>query len=62
MKEDLSWPKPTYSYLVPTIKERPAKNKIVSSSVCLDTGTKLHLVPMPEERPIEAVLYRPRCV
>ena len=50
-KEDLSWPKPTYSYLVPTLKERPAESRVVSSSVCLDTETKLHLVPTPEERP-----------
>jgi len=49
-KEDLSWPKPSYSYLVPTLEERPAERKVVSSSVCLDIGTKLHLVPTPEER------------
>ena len=50
MKEDFSWSKLTYSYLVPTLEERPAESRAVSSSVCLDTGTKLHLVPTPEER------------
>ena len=32
-------------------RDRPAKSRAVLSSVCLDTGTKLHLVPTPEERP-----------
>jgi len=39
---------------VPTLEERPAESKAVSSSVCLNTGTKLHLVPTPEERPAES--------